>query len=152
MLQNEKTSTHQSSRGKASPPRKEIGPSSQCWHLPPVPGHCSWASQHTVIFKDKRPHSQDCGHKNVNIKWPSQSCQWAGVKQIAGPCGQSWMVLCGTGPTYLLILCSCSYALNMSLASLLSAQQAQKPSRCHRHPQDLSHLSWLREETLEVLE
>ena len=49
--------------------------------------------------------------------------------------------LCGLGPTYLLILGSCSY--------LLSAQQAQKPSRCHS--QDLSHLSWLREEILEVL-
>ena len=57
--------------------------------------------------------------------------------------------LCGLGPTYLLILGSCSYVLNMSLASLLSAQQAQKPSRCHS--QDLSHVSWLREEILEVL-
>lgn len=74
----------------------------------------------------------------------SKTDRWAMWAKLDG--------LCGTGPTYLLILRSCSHALNVSLASLLSVQQAQKPSRCHRHPQDLSHLSWLREETLEVLE
>lgn len=55
------------------------------------------------------------------------------------------------GPTYLLILGSCSCTLDLSLASLLSARQVQKSSSCHS-PQNLSLLNQPREETLEVLD
>lgn len=56
------------------------------------------------------------------------------------------------GPTYLLILGSCSCALDLSLASLLSARQSQKSSSCYSPPQNLSLLNQPREETLEVLD
>lgn len=54
-------------------------------------------------------------------------------------------------PPHLRILGSCGYA-SQQVWLLLSARQAQKSCRCHSHPQDLNHLSQLREETLEVLD
>lgn len=91
MLQSEK-STHQLSRAEGTPPRKETCASFPCWHLPSIPGHCSWASQHTAIFKDKRPHSQNYSHKNVSIKWLSWS--WS-ISSRERDCWAMWAKMLG---------------------------------------------------------
>ena len=78
--------------------------------------------------------------------------QWAGVKPIAGPCGQSWMVSVARVP---LICWYCTAAAMPSTWVWPLSFQLNRP----RSPPDAivilktsSHLSWLREETLEVLE